>query len=263
MSEQIINKSIIVEIDPPVAKVTLNRPDARNALNPQMLQEIIEALKLVEQAGSVRALVITGTGDVFCAGGDIKWFMGLRDKSREEVIEEVSIISECMVALYECPLPTIAIVNGHAFGGGCGLAAACDFSIASEDAMFSVSEVKLGMIPSPLIPIVVKKLGEARSRRLMLSGTRFTAKEAQEYGLIGKVFPRVELAKCAEPLINTLVKGSPNAIAETKRLIRELPEMKLEDTHGKIAEALADVILHDEAGEGMRAFYEKREPEWR
>ena len=253
----------IEEPAPHVRLITLDRPDARNALNTQMgldLVHLFEAIAL--DSGGTRCLVLTGAGDkAFCAGGDLKERNGMTD----EAWGRQHLVYERMVrAIIGCPVPVIAAVNGAAFGGGCEIAAACDFIYAAVDARFALPEVTLGIMPgaggTQNLP---RAVGERRAKELILSGRPFSADEAAEWGLVNRVLPGPELLPAALQAAETIAGNAPIAVRQAKQSIARGVQMSVADGLAFEIEAYNRMVSTEDRGEGVRAFNEKRRPEWK
>jgi methylglutaconyl-CoA hydratase len=245
-----------------VVKVILNRPEVHNAFNDSMITELLKVFRKLHEARDVRVVVFTGVGKSFCAGADLNWMKRVKDYSFEENLKESLDISELMYSIYSLPLPTIASVNGAAVGGGMGFVAACDIAVAASDARFSLSEVKLGLVPACISPYVIRKAGEGACREFMLTGERLTAEKAMRLGLVNEVVEPVELDNAVSGFVERLISSGPNAIAICKELLRKVPAMSLDEAKKMTAEAIANLRVSDEGQEGMRAFLEKRKPRW-
>jgi methylglutaconyl-CoA hydratase len=234
-----------------------------NAFNDEMLSELIEVFGELHGLGTkVRAVVITGEGKSFCAGADINWMRKMVDYSYEENIEDSNLIADCMYALYNLPQPTISRVNGAAIGGGMGLVTAADIAIAVDTAQFSLSEVKIGVIPACISPYVIMRAGPAACREFFLTGERLTAEKALSYRLINQVAAAAELDNAVDERIKQLKSSGPEALAACKKLIRDVYMMSLEDAKPYTVKMIADLRASAEGQEGMRAFLEKRKPKW-
>jgi methylglutaconyl-CoA hydratase len=259
-------RTLLCKIEGPVARVILNRPEVHNAFNGEMVRELLEVFRLLHQAGSksdeVRVVVFTGAGKSFCAGADLNWMKKVTDYTFQQNLKESLEISELMYSIYSLPLPTIARVNGSAVGGGMGFVASCDIAIASSEARFSLSEVKLGLVPACISPYVIRKAGEGACREFMLTGERLTAEKAMRLGLVNEVVEPPELDNAVSGLVDKLVSSGPRAIAICKELLRTVPGMSFDEVKTKTAEAIARLRVSDEGQEGMRAFLEKRKPSW-
>lgn len=262
MPEKINFQTMFVHIDGPVATCTFNRPEVRNAFNDQMIQDIIKAFCMINSNKDVRVVVITGAGTAFSAGADLNWMKSMRDYSYEENIADAEALAECMHTIYTCPKPTIARVNGPAIGGGNGLVCACDIAVAAEEAIFSLSEVKVGLVPATIGPYVIQRVGEATARYLMLTGQRFNGIEAAQYGLVNWAVPLEQLNNDIDTLIEKLLSSGPNAMTMVKELIRHVSRMSEEESKRYTAKMIADLRTSDEGKEGINAFLEKRKPNW-
>ncbi len=255
-------ETITFDASGPAIWVTLSRDDVRNAFNGQMLADLLDAFETAPKVPGGRVVVLTGVGSAFCAGADLNWMRAVRDFTYEQNLEESNQVSAVMRRIYDCPLPTIARVNGPAIGGGAGLVACCDLAVASEAARFSLSEVKLGLIPSCISPYVIRKIGEGSARELFLTGERISAHKAREIGLVNEVAKEGELDVVVAKWVNQLVTSGPVAIAKCKELIRNVPQMNLDEAGPYTAEMIAKMRTSEEGQEGMAAFLEKRKPKW-
>lgn len=245
-----------------VARVTLNRPEIHNAFNEVMIQELIDVFKDISKDKDTRVVVLTGNGKSFCAGADLNWMKKVVDFSYEENLKESLDLAELFYLIYSLPKPTIARVNGAAIGGGAGLVAVCDLVIASEKAKFSLSEVKLGLVPACISPYEVRRVGEKNCRELFLTGERIDAQKALDFGLVNQVVPHDDLDKAVDELVKQLSNSGPNALAMCKKLLQNVPLMSFEEVKKYTAEMIASLRMSDEGQEGMNAFLEKRKPNW-
>ncbi|NIT37365.1 MAG: enoyl-CoA hydratase/isomerase family protein [candidate division Zixibacteria bacterium] len=255
-------ETITFDAQGPAVWVTLSRDDVRNAFNGQMLADLLDAFAAAPEVPGGRVVVLTGVGSAFCAGADLNWMRAVRDFTYEQNLEESNQVAAVMRRIYDCPLPTIARVNGPAIGGGAGLVACCDLAVASEKARFSLSEVKLGLIPSCISPYVIRKIGEGNARELFLTGERISAEKAREIGLVNEVTKEGELDVVIAKWVNQLITSGPVAITKCKELIRNVPRMDLDEAGPYTAEMIAKMRTSDEGQEGMAAFLEKRKPGW-
>ena len=248
------------EVRGQAAWILLDRPERRNALSPDLIHALSGAVDRALDDSAVRAVVLSGRGPAFCAGADL-------GKGRELAAaggrQQENPFARLLHTLEEAHKPVIAAVNGAAFGGGLGLVAAADIAIASEEAVMSFSEVRLGLIPAMISVVVLPKIGARQARRLFLTGRRFTAAEALEYGLVHRVVPPDELEAAVAEEVADIAKGGPQAIAASKRLIREIPQFDPEQAFLRASELFAERMTSDEGQEGVAAFAEKRKPSWR
>ncbi|UCF79670.1 MAG: enoyl-CoA hydratase/isomerase family protein [Candidatus Eiseniibacteriota bacterium] len=255
-------ETIRCELRDPVLLVTFSRPEVHNAFNDKMISELLEVFRKVGQGDGVRVVVLTGEGKSFCAGADLNWMKRVMGFSFEENLKESLELAELMHSVYSLQLPTIAMVNGAAIGGGMGFVATCDIVVAASHAKFSLSEVKLGLVPACISPYVIRKAGEAACREFMLTGERLTAEKAARIGLVNDVVEASQLESTVSAYVDKLVSSGPNAIAICKQLLREVPAMALEEAKRATAESLAHLRVSEEGQEGMKAFLEKRKPRW-
>jgi len=255
-------ETLEVSLEARVATVTLNRPKVHNAFDEVMISELGEAFGRLKADPGVRVVVITGAGKSFCAGADIHWMKKVIDYTFEENLADNLALSETLRRIHTCPRPVIARVNGAAIGGGAGIASACDIAVASERAVFSLSEVRLGLLPACAVPYLVGKVGPSRTRELMLLGERLTAGRALECGLVNAVVPHEELDEAVRERVENLLASGPEALAACKRLVERVSSMDLEEAGSYTAETLARLRIGEEGQEGMRAFLSKRPPSW-
>ncbi len=250
-----------------VLSVQLNRPDVRNAFNEDVILDLAQAFGEHAAQKEVRVLVLSGAGPVFSAGGDLNWMKKAVDFTYDQNLQDTQRLSAMFGLMNECPKPVIGLVHGAAIGGGVGLVSVCDLVIASQESQFSLSEVRLGIVPACIGPFVIAKIGPSHARRFFMSAERFDAKVAKEIGLIHQtVAEPAQLQSTAEALVSQILHCSPHALAVAKRLILDLswPERRaqLPDYLGYISKTLADLRVSAEGQEGVRAFLEKRSPSW-
>ncbi|PIR21083.1 MAG: hypothetical protein COV45_02840 [Deltaproteobacteria bacterium CG11_big_fil_rev_8_21_14_0_20_47_16] len=245
-----------------IAIITLNRPEVRNALNPEMIQRVIREAKAADKDPSVRAIVLRGEGDFFCAGADLQWMKSSLHASKAQNKKDATLISNLMATLYNLKKPLIAVVQGAAIGGGVGLVAVADIVIASEDCVFGLSEVKLGIIPSIIAPYVIQKIGTSQSRRYFITGERLRAAQAAGLDLVHSVVPRDQLQAELDKILSILMTGGPKAIIAAKQMVKELIPKITPAMVSKTINAIANIRVTPEGQEGMSAFLEKRKPSW-
>ena len=245
-----------------VAKIILNRPEIHNAFNEVMIQDLIDVFRNISKDNEVRVVVLTGNGKSFCAGADLNWMKKVVDFSYEENLKESLELAEFFYLIYSLPKPTIARVNGAAIGGGAGLVAVCDMVIASDKARFSLSEVKLGLVPACISPYEVRRIGEKNCRELFLTGERIDAQKALNFGLVNQVVPHDELDNAVDELVKQLLNSGPNALAMCKKLLQNVPLMSFDEVKKYTAEMIASLRMSEEGQEGMNAFLQKRKPKW-
>ncbi|MCF8235476.1 MAG: enoyl-CoA hydratase/isomerase family protein [Bacteroidales bacterium] len=246
-----------------IGTVWLNRPEKHNAMNAEMITEIVECFQELDARRDVRVVVLRGKGKSFCAGADLNYMKSIAEFGYEENYQDSLKLAKCFNAIYTCSRPTIALVHGAAIGGANGLLAACDFVYAAEDTKFAFAEVKLGISPATISPYVVKRIGEYGSRDLMMTGRRFLGDEAEKFGLANKSVPADKLDETAEGTIRQLMSSGPAAVTATKNLIYDLyNEFDFEESIDMTAKLIAKLRASDEGQEGMASFLEKRKPKW-
>jgi methylglutaconyl-CoA hydratase len=256
-------ETLEIEHTGPVATIWMARPAVLNAFNEQLIAELTQACTLLAQSDPVRVIVLGGRGAHFSAGADLNWMRRAANASEQGNLEDARRFAQMLWTLSTLPKPTIARVQGAAFGGGTGLAAACDMAVASTDAVFSTSEVKFGIIPAVISPYVLRAIGPRQALRYFQTAERITAERAQAIGLVHEVVPLEALDSTIEKLCNSLRMGGPRAQHAAKELIaaihgRPLEEATLEDTAQRIARQRST----DEARDGVSAFLDKRSPAW-
>ena len=243
--------------------IWLNRPDIHNAFNEVMIQEIIDCVEAVNEMNDIRVLIIRGRGRSFCAGADLNWMRGVAEYSFEQNFKESLNLSKCFYTVYTCKKPTIAIVHGAAIGGANGLLASCDFAYADDNTTFSLSEVKIGVVPACISPYVTKRVGEYSARELMLTGKRIKGKEAEYFRLVNKSLPADELDAYVMTVIDLLRTSGPKAMTQCKSLIYNICNIEtLDEARESTARMIAEFRASEEGQEGMAAFLEKRKPNW-
>ncbi len=245
-----------------VERLTLNRPEVRNAFNDVMLAELTAWAKETACDPGVRAVVLSGAGPVFCAGADAAWMAKTVDKTQAENVADARFAAEMFRAINELPVPVIARIQGAAIGGGAGLAAVSDVVVADEHAMFAFTEVKLGIIPAVISPFVLAKIGPSAARELFLTGRRCTAQHALDIGLVHTLVPIDDLDAGVDAVLREVLSAGPEAIAAAKRLIAQVAFLGAEDATAVTSEALAERRVSAEGQEGLRAFLQKRKPGW-
>jgi methylglutaconyl-CoA hydratase len=244
-----------------VITVTLNRPDIHNPFDEKMIAELTNCFSNI--GPDARVVVITGAGKSFCAGADLKWMKRMGQYSLEQNLADAEKLSAMFQALESIEVPTIAKVNGAAFGGGAGLVCACDIAIASEEAKLSLSEVRLGLVPGVISPYVLDRIGPKKAARLFMTGERLKAKDACNLGLVDNVVTPDELDKAIEEVVSMILSGGPEAVKACKRLARTGAQMSREKFRQHCISEIANARASPEGKEGVTAFLEKREPAWR
>ncbi len=254
--------SVLREDHGPIAVLTLNRPERRNALSLGLISELSDILTRVAWEHTLRAVIVTGVGPTFCSGMDLKEAVADHPDAENEkkAIAYSRALADLIWQVHRLPKPTIAALNGDALAGGAGLASACDFAIAAEGARLGYPEVRRGMVAAIVMHDLIRQVGERRARDLLLSGRPIGADEAERWGLVNRVVPAVSLPGEALALGRSLVEAGPLAIETTKRLLDEASG-RPPDPRGSAA-ITAAIRVSDEAREGIRAFFEKRPPRW-
>lgn len=256
-------QSLEYEIKDRIITIWLNRPEVHNAFNSTMLEELIDILAAVDQDQEVRVVIFTGRGKSFSAGADLNWMKKMIHYSYQENLEDSSLISEVFYRIYTLNKPVIAAINGAAIGGGMGFVGASDIVIAADTAKFSLSEVRIGVVPACISPYLIRKVPEGVLKELFISGMRFDAGKALDAKLINYAVPLDQLMEFALAKAAELKRCGPNAIALCKRLFYDVPEMSLKKAYDHTADVIARLRISDEAQEGMKAFLEKRAPSWK
>lgn len=245
--------------------LTLNRPEVHNAFDDELILSLTDTLQALGQDPEVRVVVLTGQGPSFSAGADLNWMKGMLDASEQDNQTDALHLARLLRTLNYLPKPTIARVNGAAVGGGLGLVACCDIAVAVESARFALTEVRLGLAPAIISPYVFRRIGEAQARRYFLTGERFDAAQAQRLGLIHEITGNDGLNEAVERLAGAVLKGGPTGLRDSKRLIFQAADHDA-DTQLSLDQATARLIaklrVAPEGQEGMRAFLDKRSPDW-
>ena len=256
-------ETIEFELNGTIGTVWMNRPDVHNALNEKMISEIIECYEELNKRNDVRIVILRGRGKSFCAGADLNYMKGIATFGFEENYQDSKRLAKCFNIIYTCSKPTIAVVHGAAISGANGLLAACDFVYCTDETKFAFSEVKLGIAPATISLYVTKRIGEYGSRDLMLTGRRFTGKEAEWYRLANKSLPAEEVDAHVSEIVKQLLSSGPDAIAAFKKLIYDISnKMNFEDAIDYTAKTIAELRASKEGQEGMASFLEKRKPNW-
>lgn len=258
-----MNYTTITVVDHgPIRTITLHRPERRNAMTPEMQMELIAALEETTSSAA-RVLVLTGADNAFCSGLDLSVLREMSNKAALQFRADAERIARLFLALYELPIPTIAAVHGAAIAGGAGLAVICDFTVATPEAKFGFTEVRIGFVPALVSAFLAIQIGGKHSRDLLLTGRIVDAQEACRMGLVNEVVPQADLAARVHALAKTLLSNSPQSLAATKRLLVTQNEAWLETAIESALEANSRSRETDDFEEGVAAFLEKRKPVWR
>jgi methylglutaconyl-CoA hydratase len=256
---------LLTERDGPIERLTLNRPDVRNAFNERVIAELTawaDGIRAAAARHECRVAVLAGAGQTFCAGADVGWMSRTVQYSEAENLRDAAAMSRMFAALNELPVPLVGRVQGAALGGGAGLAAVCDIVVAEERALFGFTEVKLGILPAVISPFALAKIGRSAARELFLTGARFSAARAREIGLVHAVVPPGELDRTVASYVREILSGGPEAIAAAKTLIGHVWDRSLADATPITTAEIAKRRVAPEGQEGLKAFLEKRKPSW-
>jgi methylglutaconyl-CoA hydratase len=250
--------SVHLNVADGVARVTLARPEVRNAFNAAVIGELHEIFTQMTAADDVRVVVLAGEGNVFCGGADIGWMRASLDLSLEENVRDAERMSDMFRAIDNCSKPVIGRIAGAALGGGAGLTAVCDIAIAADDAVFGFTEVKLGIIPAVISPFVLAKIGASQARALFLTGERFSAQKAYEIGLVHGIVPAHDLDAAIDRCLAELRSAAPHAVSAAKLLVHRVLDNSYDDSRTITTRAIAQQRITPEGQEGLKAFLERR-----
>ncbi len=245
-----------------IARVTFNRPEIHNAFNSTVITEMSDIFKQIKSDKEIRVVLMTGEGKSFCAGADLNWMRGVIKQTFEENLAESKALADLFYDIYSCTRPVIGRINGAAIGGGTGFVAVCDIAIAARSAVFSFSEVKIGVVPACIGPYVIKKMGEGKTRELFITGERMNGDRAYEVGLVNRVVEAEKLDDEVDKLVKSILSSGPEAVAMAKKLISTVPGMPPDEFKPYTAEMIAKLRISNEGQEGMDAFLNKRQPNW-
>jgi len=255
--------SILVERKDGVGRITLNRPDVRNAFDDALIGALAGALAKLDADSSVRAVVLAGNGTAFCAGADLNWMKRMAGYGYDENLRDARALADMLSALERLDKPTIARVHGSAFAGGTGLVAACDIAVGTPEAKFCFSEAKLGLSPATISPYVLRAIGPRAASRYFLTAEVFSAEEALRIGLLSAMVPAAELDAFIGRLLDNLLAGGAAAHARIKDLVRDVAARPIDDSlKGDTARRIAEIRASPEGREGIASFLEKRKPKW-
>jgi methylglutaconyl-CoA hydratase len=249
----------------PVERLTLNRPDVRNAFNEHVIAELTQwaAQATAEPVATrPRVVVLAGAGKMFCAGADVTWMARTITYTEEQNVRDAVAMSRMFAALNALPIPLVGRIQGAALGGGAGLAAVCDIVVADEQAVFGFTETKLGILPAVISPFALAKIGRSAARELFLTGARISAERAREIGLVHAVVPASDLDATVQQYVDELMSAGPEAVAAAKALIPKVASLTVEEAQPITTRAIAARRVSDEGQEGLKAFLEKRTPRW-
>jgi methylglutaconyl-CoA hydratase len=246
-----------------VAWITIDNPDKHNAFDDQIIGQLTQAFSAIASNADARIMVLGSAGKSFSAGADLGWMQRMADYSYEENLRDSHALAEMLFTLNTMPQPTIARIQGAAFGGAVGLVSCCDIAIAAKPASFSLSEVKIGLVPATISPYVIAAIGERASRRYFTTAERFNAQTAQQLGLVSEVTEADDLNTKVEEIITALLTNSPAAIKAAKQLIFDISGKPInQPLIDQTCETIAAIRVSEEGQEGLKAFLEKRSPKW-
>ena len=255
--------TIQVSIAEHVATVTLNRPELHNAFDDALIHDLTHALEKLGRDAGVRVVVLAGAGKSFSAGADLNWMKRMASYTEADNLRDAAAMANLMHTLSALPKPTVARVQGAALGGGVGLVACCDIALAAQEAVFSLSEVRLGLIPSVISPYVIRAIGRRAAHRFFLTAERFSAAEALRIGLVHEVTAAAQLDERGGFVVGELLKGGPHALTAAKQLIMDVAHARPDEALvAETARRIAAIRVSAEGREGIAAFLEKRKPGW-
>ncbi len=259
-----MTESVLFSVDDRgVATVCLNKPDMHNAFDDSLIAELTRLFNQIANDDNIRAMVLAGNGKSFCAGADLNWMRRMASYTYEENVEDAKGLATMLKTLNELPKPTIARVQGAAYGGAIGLIACCDVAIASKLTKFCLSEVKLGLIPATISPYVIEAMGARVSRRYFATAEVFSARRARRLGLVSEAVNEDELDENVELIIKNLLRNSPAAVAAAKQLVTDVKGRPMDDALLEMTSVrIAEIRGSEEGQEGLKAFLEKRKPNW-
>ena len=256
-------KHLLIQVTDTVAIVMLNRPDVRNAFNDEVIVEVTHAFDTLGANSDVRCIVLAANGTAFCAGADLNWMRSMADYTREQNLADARRLAAMLHAVYTCPKPTIARIQGDVYAGGMGLVAACDIAISSDAAHFCLSETRLGLVPSTISPYVIRAMGARAAHRYFLTAERFSAVEAWRIGFVHQLVSATELDAKVSEVAQTLVNAGPVAVKLCKKLVQDIAGQDITPALVQMTvESIADVRVSPEGREGLQSFLQKRKPNW-
>lgn len=253
----------IDRLQPAVARVTLARPEVRNAFNEQVIAAVTAAFRDLDADANVRVVVLAADGPAFCAGADLNWMRRMADYTRQQNLGDAAALAEMLRSIAACRKPTIARVQGDAYAGGMGLVAACDIAVAANTAHFCLSEVKLGLIPATISPYMIRAMGERAAQRYFLTAERFDAATALRIGYVHEAVPAEQLDAQVQSFVDAFLAASPQALADCKRLLHEVTNRPVDAALiARTAEFIADSRTSDDGRHGIQSFLGKAKPRW-
>jgi len=258
-----MSTALTIAVHERIARITLTRPELRNAFNDEVIQQLKTAFEDLGARDDVRAVVLAAVGTAFCAGADLNWMRRMADYTREENLADAGQLAAMLQTIYACPKPTIAAVQGDVFAGGMGLVAACDMAVSVDTATYCLSEVKLGLIPATISPYVIRAMGARAAHRYFLTAERFSAQEAHRIGFVHELVSAAALDAKINELAQALVSASPAAVKTCKKLVQDVAERAIDGALiAATVQGIADIRASEQGREGVAAFLQKRKPSW-
>ncbi len=257
------NPPVLISEDKNVVYITLNRPEAHNALNPEMMDIITKRFKKIPKEKSVRAVVIKAEGPSFCAGGDLNWMRKSIKYNLAQNRKDAERLSKMYESIFDCPVPVLALAHGNIFGGGLGLIAVCDIVAADSSARFCFSELRIGVVPSMIATYVLRKMPESQARQLFLTAELFEAPKAREVGLIHFYADSAGASSFIQEKLQMILNNAPEGTRVTKFLIHAFKKLNREQARKLSIKTIAERRVSQEGQEGLNSFFEKRKPSWR
>ncbi|MDQ6781319.1 MAG: enoyl-CoA hydratase-related protein [Candidatus Eremiobacteraeota bacterium] len=254
--------ALLINEEHEIATVTLNRPEQRNALDADLIQQLTAAYRTLAGRADLRGVVLQGEGAIFCGGADINYMRAALDLGEQHNYEDALRLSDLFAAIDDCPLATLVKVQGAALGGGAGLVAVNDIAIAADDALFGFTEAKLGIVPAVISPFVLRKIGQSHARALFMTAERFHAERALRVGLVHEVVPYPQLDATLDGKLRELRTSAPSAVRLAKQIARSVGAMPAGQAREWTARRIAEQRASAQGQEGLRAFLEKRRPTW-
>ena len=256
-------KHLLIQVTDKVATVTLNRPDVRNAFNDEVIAEMTLAFNTLGARADVRCIVLAANGTAFCAGADLNWMRSMADYSHAQNLADAGRLAAMLQAVYTCPKPTIARIQGDVYAGGCGLVAVCDIAVSSDAAHFCLSETRLGLVPSTISPYVIRAMGARAAHRYFLTAERFSAAQAWRIGFVHELVTAADLDAKVFEVAQALVNAGPVAVTLCKKLVQSVAGQDITPTLVEMTvKSIADVRVSPEGREGLQSFLQKRKPNW-
>ena len=252
-----------VEHSGPVTRITLNRPEVRNAFNAELIASLTQAFRTVAGEPLTRVVVLGGQGKAFCAGADLGWMRQMAGYDWDQNRADAQALADMLWAVYVCPVPVVARLHGDCYAGGVGLAAVCDVLVAAEGVTFCLSEARLGLLPATISPYVIRAMGEQAARRYFITAERFSAAQAQAMGFVHEVCAAAALDAKVDEIVATLVANGPMAVRACKQLVHDVAGRPIDaELRAETARRIADIRATDEGREGVQSFLNKRPPAW-